>query len=349
MGNKLKHAAVVAILLSSKILMAFEVARESNKLILRANTCDETIALTKSLADWSTKEGSTKVCRIPSTLTISDDKTCKLDISDCVPDFIAKYLGEKSSGALANCFNTALVFKGILKPFRFVNDDEMDYYLSSPLCRQVKNDEQKNAGDIGLVKETVYGHQQSVHAFIWVSNKISFAKPSMDPSSLYSLNETAKDSSFSDVQCKNLKDTNGEICPREVSYYRCISVGEYLKSNPLSVRLYKLEKQISAEEKCIYLLTNKGLSIPKAARQSVLNTVQALEKYVSEEGSKNKSSDSRTQEEAEFKIGMLVFRLEGIYVQSWNSGNNEFGQEMGPLRSHLRDSLRKLKEKNNNR
>lgn len=113
-----------------------------NELILSGKSCSELLKRQEEICQWSRKRPTTTTCNKTNNNNFS------LTISSCLPDFVKQVQNKKLYRSGANCWGTALSFKNhSLRP-RFVWSEEMEYWLSSPLCRKLNPGEKKQPGDI---------------------------------------------------------------------------------------------------------------------------------------------------------------------------------------------------------
>ena len=292
--------------------MALEIQSYGKVLEISDHNCSETQSIVKSLEAWTNKK-----CKL-----IED---CKYDIRECIPEHIAGVVGKDSGFDGPNCWNLALVMKGILPGLRFSTKDEMAFYMNSPLCRNLEPNEERKPGDVVAIRELVNKKTFEFHGFIYISDKLAFSKNGETYESSYELQPLNK--VFASYQLSgneqcygNQVDLNSS-CLNATSYYRCESLDDYLKKRkPLSMDLSKLVQQTSVYEKCVLepFLINKQ-PLPNNAGKSIVDISKALAHYTEDLIKKN----SKLTDEEKFIITSLDLRMRSISEQLKKSFNNE--------------------------
>jgi hypothetical protein len=203
------------------------VFREGDAIKMRADTCEmiekQTIALTK----WSHKKENFDItkCDCPAR--------CEYDVSAFVPDFVYEAQGVCPMKPGPNCWNTSLVSAGITSKMRYTSSEEMNFWMTSPLCRERANDEEIQAGDIIAIRDQ---RGQEVHGFVHLTNELSYSKNGYSNHTWFSLQSPENVYRVYDVEkeCQglhsNLVDKKVPPCKLYSNIIQCISMDEYLKN-----------------------------------------------------------------------------------------------------------------------
>jgi len=121
---------------------------KSNNLIIKSNDCELLLKQREAICSWKKT--------IDDDFTWSSAKSCHkskygghyLNVSTCLPKFVKENQNKKLLNTGANCWGTALSFKGISKRPRFVWTEEIMYWQNSPICKKVAVQDELEAGDI---------------------------------------------------------------------------------------------------------------------------------------------------------------------------------------------------------
>lgn len=310
----MKYSPIIIAFLLSFQLWALEIFPYGKVIELSSESCAETQSIVKTLEDWTKKK-----CKLV--------EGCKYDIKECVPEHIAGVVGKYSGFEGPNCYNLALVMKGILPGLRYSDDKEMAFYLNSPLCRNLEPNEERKPGDVGAIRELVNKKATEFHAFVYISDKLAFSKNGMTYDSSYdlqTLNHVYASYRISgNEQCHGNRVDLNSNCMNATSYFRCESLDDYLsKRKPISMELSTLVQKTSTFEKCImepFLIDSKPLI--NDAAQSIIDISKALVHYTEDQVKKN----SGLTEEEKFIITTLDLRMRSISEQFKKSFKSEYG------------------------
>lgn len=185
-----------------------------NDLILRSNSCEKLIEQHEKICQWKKNlEPNFEAPRIDKTLCRASTKgSYAMTVSSCLPAFVKKNQNRPLINSGANCWGTAMNFRGISETPRFIWSDEMTYWLNSPVCRKLALGEEKRPGDIlnvygpeyifsdrdeeeekghkfwqaldpnnytpAPVKEGYSGYHHFLHSETYISDEITFGKDS---------------------------------------------------------------------------------------------------------------------------------------------------------------------------
>ncbi len=260
-----------------------------------------------------------KTCKeSPSSLTSGPQ--CKFDITDCVPDQVVKYHGANPKTDGPNCANLALVMSKILPSLRYSTPEEMSFYMRPPLCRQVKDGEQKEPGDIGAIREILDGDISESHSFVYISDQIAYSKNGSEKTTPYQLQSLNKIFSSYQVparaECRKneIMDASAS-CGQAVAYFRCQSMEEYLsKTKNIPEKIRTAFNNLDSFENCLQTSEFNGKGLSKKALTNIQDTGKALLAYMEKAKSTGELS-KLSKDERSFIIGSLQLRLQSIAEQ----------------------------------
>lgn len=313
----MNYSPILLLLLISFQSWALEIVPYGKVIELSSQSCDETQSIVKTLESWTKKK-----CKVL--------EGCKYDIRECVPEHIAGVVGKYSGFDGPNCWNLALVMKGILPGLRFSTRDEMAFYMNSPLCRNLEPNEERKPGDIGAIRELVNKKTYEFHGFIYISDKLAFSKNGETYESSFDLqtlnNVYASYQISGNEKCHGNRVDINSNCMNATSYFRCESLDDYLsKRKPISMELSKLVQNTSTFEKCImepFLVDSKPLS--ENAAESIIDISKALVEYTEEQMKKN----SGLSDEEKFILTSLDLRMRSISEQFKKSFKNQYADAL---------------------
>ena len=313
----MNYSAIILALLLSFKAMALDIQTYGKVIEISNSSCSDTQSIVSTLEGWTNKK-----CKLI--------ENCKYDIRECIPEHIAGVVGKYSGYEGPNCWNLALVMKGILPALRFSTRDEMAFYMNSPLCRNLEPNEERRPGDIGAIRELVNKKTFEFHGFVYISDKLAFSKNGETYESSYDLqtlnNVYASYQISGNEQCHGNRVDINSNCLNATSYFRCDSLDDYLKKRkPLSLKLSTILKKTNSFEKCImepFLLESKPLK--NNAGQSIIDISKALAQYTEEQLKKN----SKLSDEEKFIITSLDLRMRSISEQFKKSFNSEYSDAL---------------------
>ena len=137
-----------------------------------------------------------KSCSTVPPVREDGEGMCQMNVHSCLPEHVQKYQGLSSEVGGPNCWNLALVMGKVVPFMRQSSDEEWDFFLRSPLCRELQPGEKKQPGDFGSLEvRTPEGRTRHEHGFVYVSDSMVYAKNGVltkDAYSLQSAEENAK-------------------------------------------------------------------------------------------------------------------------------------------------------------
>jgi hypothetical protein len=319
---------ILCLLLSSSIpSFCQEITRVRDRIILSDRSCAVVMDVTKSLSDWMEKSihDKSKSCPINLRSPVQKNGKCTYDITDCVPDHVVKYQGVNPKYQGPNCFNLTLVMNNILPALRYVSPDEVAFYLNPPICRELKNEEKREAGDIGAIRQITVNKERTgamvdeYHAFVYISDKIAYSKNGYAQTSPYGLLPLEKVYELYNIN-KNKECRENELNPRAdckfvTSYFRCISMEEYLaQTKNVSVEVKNTFATLEGYEQCLEKKMMSATPVSAIAQNNVKDSVMALAVYLNAELEKNNTEQIKNKEQ-NFVLASIRLKLAAIADQ----------------------------------
>ncbi|MBC7396776.1 MAG: hypothetical protein H7333_04965 [Bdellovibrionales bacterium] len=214
------------------------------KIWLRGPDCDSLKPQVAAFALWKLKSGEAAASPAPSCAC--QGTHCKVEVTQALPAFTKKVLGIFPENDGPNCWNTALVSAGILPHLRGTEADEFKYWMSSPLCTELKAGEKPEAGDVMAIRSS-YGSTEE-HAFIYGTEELSFSKKTFEAAEPYRMLST--DEIYGRPfnvkrECRALGRTD---CETQVHAFRCINMKQYLSDKALNARVSSLSALVESIE-----------------------------------------------------------------------------------------------------
>lgn len=324
----MRFSSFLLILFMSSLTNALEVSKKDGRVVLQ-DTCADGSNVIKSLSTWLQKTTPNKTCQAPSQ---SNGNDCQYDITNCLPEQVVRYQGVNPKVAGPNCWNLALVMGKILPNLRYSSPEEMAFYMRPPLCRPLKNNETRQAGDIGAIRGMAWGLAvEETHGFVYVSDSMVFSKNGSKKENPYTLQSMDKMLENYGVQnnqaCRKNEIPKGNMdCIQAVSYFRCDSMDDYLKKNTnISPRIKNLEHEVSSTERCLESSTFSGQALSETNLRNIQNVSGALAHYL--EHLKKSNQVNKLSEADRFMVGSLQLRLQAI------------AEQLSALKDNLKESV----------
>jgi hypothetical protein len=212
--------------------------RVNNRIVAVGADCGEVTSELPNLKTWLNGTNPEKQCQYFATSSQSGGG-CSFDVTGCLPDHPVKYHGTNPKISGPNCWNLALVMKGLVPALRYTSPNEMSYFMNSPLCKEVPANQPRQAGDVGAIRSKGPYGKDEVHGFIYVSDKLAYSKNGFSRESPYALQSVDNvykvygvrpDAPYAPSNNANSKSmaSSGEG-QMNVQVYRCRSAKDYLK------------------------------------------------------------------------------------------------------------------------
>ena len=207
------------------------VKKEGNEMFLNGSDCSFVMRQANAINSWKTTDAkplSNDICKC----TVPGD--CKVNITTVIPKIVL----EKENSVLVkngpNSWNSSLVTAGVLPHHRYTQKSEMSFWMNSPLCKERGANEPSEPGDIIAIRNF---NGEEVHGFVHLTNELSYSKNGFrkgtkyqlaNPGEIYETYGVAK-------SCEKVykKPSNTEACPFYANVFKCDSMDEYLKKNPM--------------------------------------------------------------------------------------------------------------------
>ena len=265
---------------------------------------------------------------------------CEADVTGCLPPHMRDYQGVKPKIMGPNCWNLSLVVAGILPAHIYTAPDAMTFFMGSPLCRKLENNEERLAGDIGAIRRR---WSVEIHGFIYLSENLVYSKNNayMSPYSLYGLEELYEFFRIDDEPAHCLDNRMEKGCFNGVEFYRCHELVDYFQKHQVDISLELMFGDLAVLEKEVSDIVFSGevkSSFKRVQqrefRQNVLELVQTLQ--------------SNHSESALFMLKMLKLRLtslvDQLYMVLKPSEYQVQSAELKGLRNIIQETLKKMAE-----
>jgi len=327
------YGVILATLFAGNYSYGFEVARRNADLFLVGLDCAELEKETQSLSEWTKKTDNRKECLIQANPNANG--LCEVRISDCIPNLVLKLHDFTPKHWGPNCWNTVLTMNKILPAIRKTTAKEMSFYLNSPLCRQLKDQETKNPGDIGNFQDYTFNRPIEYHSFIYISENMAFTKDGPSNRLPYLLRKT-EDVFVGDysmpLECRTSQ--LAKSCKKTLTYYRCSPIESFLnqKSEKFS-ELLELHNHFVDFEMHLQSQILLGQAGNDENRNKFLEVVNEFSIY----RQKSMSLGVRDDKEHRFLLDVVVFKLVGIQDQFSGVGDETAFRKITELAPFVRD------------
>ncbi len=166
-----------------------------------------------------------------------------------------------------NCWNGALVTVGVLKNFRFLHPNEFKYLVETN-CKAV---EQPFTGALGRMYDDV----GEVHAFVWLSDSLVFAKHSNRSLERYKTMSMEEMLRSYAVKRECAMDPSKPNCRRLIAYYQCSAPqGDLLRQIQQLEEIEKLVYELVFSPSTRMHLKDKCDSDPYRLKSRLLEQIQ---------------------------------------------------------------------------
>jgi hypothetical protein len=217
-------------------------------LVIGGESCALLEKQVAALAQWKSRLGepapATVACRCSAG-------GCQASISSVAPDFVSRTHGTRAGRWGPNCWNTALVASKILEMSSFTAPEEMTYWMKSPLCRSLRAGEAPRAGDIIAIRDQ---SEQEVHAFIHLTDELSFSKNYLAAAAPFALQNPSDVFQEYPVPEECRKPGHpAASCPAHADYFRCVTMEAYLPFSgpPPSAEYVQIEAKVFEVERAV--------------------------------------------------------------------------------------------------
>lgn len=270
--------------------------KEGKSIIITGKSCDLLKAEAKAIARWGGKNSSGPSC--------SCSPKCKIDVTTLVPDFARESQGVCPIQSGPNCWNSTLVSAKITGTLRYSKEEEMTFWMTSPLCKEKSVHEPLAPGDIVAIRSK----GEEVHSFINLSDNLSFSKNGSSKKNCFSLQSPDFVYRVYEVpdNCRRVRGKNNS-CPYYANIFTCEPLESYLRKNPIKhVETRDTWKELN-EIECqfaVLLKDEKGVK----NLMTILNLTKASLKAIEKLAEQNINSSKFSKEDK--------FIWKGIYVKA---------------------------------
>ena len=152
-------------------------------------------------------------------------KHCLIDLTPHLSSFFYKV--PWNGGDESNCWGVVTNFSKIIPEPRYMHWNEFEYWLTSPLCKNISTPQ---PGDLGVIYLPGTRHTQ-LHSFIYLDNDFRFSKHGPEGRLVF----------------ENKKEIDYSHSFTNTSYYRCKSMQSFiLDGTPIHKELLKLKKELDS-------------------------------------------------------------------------------------------------------
>lgn len=205
------------------------VKKEGNEMFLSGSDCTLLMKQANAINTWKSsvaKPLTNDVCKCAGE--------CKVNITSVIPKIVL----EKENSVLVkngpNSWNSSLVTTGILPHHRYTQKNEMSFWMSSPLCKERAAGEASAPGDIIAIRNY---NGDEIHGFVNLTPELAYSKNGFRKGTKYQIaNPTEIYETYGvSKSCQKVfkKPGNTDECPFYGNVFKCDSIEDYLKKNPM--------------------------------------------------------------------------------------------------------------------
>ncbi len=220
-----------------------QVIQKGSEIFIQGRDCQQLKVEADALMSWTQKvkeAAKSEKCSCSGSI-------CLQKVTAQIPAFAQDKQFKRSKENGPNCWNATLVASKIVPQVRYTSDEEMHFWMTSPLCREKKMNEPLSPGDVIAIRDHDNGE---VHGFTHLSDNLSFSKNGFNRDMAYSLQDPEFVFDLYEVpkECRR-KVGEPEECSSWANYFSCQSMDEYLKKHPIKNKeLKQTLKDINAIE-----------------------------------------------------------------------------------------------------
>lgn len=265
-----------------------------------------------AIREWTTSRSNK--CELDQPKQISNN-TCSVDVSKCLPPEVVSYHGKKSPVHGPNCWNLALVMAKVVPALRHTTQEEMAFFMNSPLCKEIGPSEPRLPGDIGAIRTLNSGAE--VHGFMWISDELVFSKNGASKEQPYALQSfKGVQQVYSKLQQKLCKKQKNTECETKIQTLRCETMDSYLENKERNTPKKIQEAFIRLEhaDKCISLFTFNPSNFNFGFKKNLISNIQAVTAVFDSPEFKSQLA-SMNKDEQNFIYNSLIFRLNSMLTQ----------------------------------
>ncbi len=269
---------------------------QNRHLSLHSSSCPALENEARAFSEWSRSLGEP----VTPARTYREEGHCYIDLHAVTPDIVNERYGTFAREHGPNCFNTALTASGVLSHLRHTDANELEFWLTSPLCRTVTRSELR-PGDIISIRDDRGGH---VHSFNYISENLSFTKDGYELQQNYTIRKTADvlSSYHTPAFCRT-------GCTDE--YRRCTSIENYLRDHPLP------DEELREQWAAVTQLECQGSDIAMGVSHlsSEINSLVSASMDSLEALTREKVEDPRLSQEQRFLWRAMQLKVTSLRLQ----------------------------------
>lgn len=170
-----------------------------------------------------------------------------INITSLIPQRMLHLLNQKPQYYGPNCWNSVLFVNKVTDHIRFVQPDEFQRSLPFLGCYK-KDVKELEAGDIVRINDKI---NEEFHAFIYISESLSFTKNGPSTKAIYEIvnTESILKEYDVDMKCLSPEDSKSEKCLSKVSVYSCdlntvTAQRNKFADDTLNVKISEVEKKM---------------------------------------------------------------------------------------------------------
>jgi hypothetical protein len=295
----------------------------TQQILMQGSSCQELADFGQSILDWSLSINKQTSIRQPECFCSTEK--CQMDVSGISPNFVMQLTNfdpvqMESAHNGPNCFNAALYASQTLPSVSFTHPYEMTAILSSSLCRERRDDENLQPGDILVVRDQ-NNPLFEIHAGVYINQELSFSKYGENKMMPYSYGtDVHRSYGVHDENCARVQGIPavGEACYHKpfVNFYSCKAM--YTFVSQLAKRPGGINEAVRAIYAEVYSYDNKisriafkGHSIPSEDLQKLISSLQTV--Y---EKTLTVSSDVNLNQENREFLKLIHFHVFSLYEQA---------------------------------
>lgn len=265
-------------------------------LTLHSSNCEALVREANALTEWRETLGQP----VRPVRTYREEGHCYIDVDPVTPDLVRERYSTYAREHGPNCFNTALTASGVLSHLRHTDANELEFWLTSPLCRTVTREELA-PGDVISIRDDRGAH---VHSFNYISENLAFTKDGYELQQQYNIRKT------SDVLAAYHRPAFCRTgCTDE--YRRCTSIEKYMTEHPFPDEELRQQWEAVTALECQGSDIAMGVSsLPADLNSLVSSSMEALATLTAQ-----KSQDSSLTQEQRFLWQAMKLKIDSIRLQ----------------------------------
>lgn len=279
------------------------VVKKGDDIFLQGENCNVLDKEANALLEWTKKVKDSSNTKQASCSC--ENSICTKRVTAVLPKIVnsTQFVRPQTSGP--NCWNASLVASKIIPQLRYSSEQEMDFWLKSPLCKEKKSKDKLMPGDIIAIVHKTDGQY---HGFINISDNLSFSKNGFDKDNPYTLQDPKNVFKIYEVKPECERTDNPGSCVTYAKYYSCMSMDDYRKSRKTSDQ--NLKDTIQAINSLECSLTSEVFSGGSSEKMDtfIATNIEVLNELISEVflDKKYKPEDAVLWEGLYYQIGAIT-------------------------------------------